>query len=245
MYINSFENDLIHFMVRIYLHNFLEIGSRIVTCTCKHLSFLNFIHERTMSVSIGDYNTGLICQSVWDNHIVNFIEEKFFGIFDEWFVFLRKEFLFFSLKFIIVWHFEISLSNIDNILLLILTKNVENVLVNWIIAENDFVAFADETDNQWWFFKYFSIFSTEIINLILDSLHFFNVIIERNEVSRASRRMPTSQRCEFVSVCFILKNTEFDCFAEFFVKFFISLFILFDNFLFCCFFLCLEFFFVH
>jgi hypothetical protein len=49
-YIDFLENNLVDFMMGINFHDFFEIGDRVVLGTGEHLSLLNFVHERGVTI---------------------------------------------------------------------------------------------------------------------------------------------------------------------------------------------------
>jgi hypothetical protein len=74
-----------------------------------------------VTVGVSDNDTWFVSESVRDNDIVHLLKQQFLGIVDERFILLGQELKFLSLQFIIIRHLEISLTNVDNILLI--TKN--------------------------------------------------------------------------------------------------------------------------
>jgi len=68
-------------VVRVYLEDLLEIRKGIVVrVSCKHLSFLDLIHKGAVAVAISYNNARLVCQSVRNDHVVNFFEQQLFSI---------------------------------------------------------------------------------------------------------------------------------------------------------------------
>jgi len=77
---------------------------------------LNFIHERTVTIAIGNNNTWFISKSIGDNDVSNFLEEQFFGITNKGLILFSKELELLPLSLIIIRHLEIALADINNIL---------------------------------------------------------------------------------------------------------------------------------
>ncbi len=74
-YIDFLENNLVDFMMGINFHDFFEIGDRVVLGTGEHLSLLNFVHERGVTIWVGDDDTWLVGESVGYDDVVDFFKE--------------------------------------------------------------------------------------------------------------------------------------------------------------------------
>jgi hypothetical protein len=75
-------------------------------------------------------------------------------------------------------------------LFLILPESIEDILINGIITENNFIASSDQAHNQRTFLKDGPVLTTEVVDLVLDGLHFGDVVIEGDHVGAGTGGVP-------------------------------------------------------
>lgn len=132
-----------------------------------------------MAISVSNYHARLIGQSAGNYHVVDLLKQNLLGKINIRFVLLGQELLHFSLPFSIVWHLEISLPHIHDILLsiqkyfaFIVPQNVEHIFVNGVVAQEYFVPFPHQPLYQGRLLENSSVLTTEEIDLVLNGLHF-------------------------------------------------------------------------
>jgi len=104
-------------VVGVNLEDLFEIRERVVIAIgVEHLGLLDLVHETAVAVGIRDDYAGLGGEAVGDDHVVYLLEQDLLCVLYKRLVFLGKEFLNFSLAFSVIWHLEISFSDIDDIL---------------------------------------------------------------------------------------------------------------------------------
>lgn len=97
---------------------------------------------------------------------------------------------------------------------LVLSEDVEDILVDGVIAEDHFVALADEADHQGRFFNDFPVLTAEEVDLVLDGLHLLDVVVEGDESLVAAGGLPAGERGQLLPVCLVLEYAQLDGLAE-------------------------------
>jgi hypothetical protein len=82
-YIDFLKDDLVDFVVRVYFEDLLEVLGWVIVGSCKDGGFLDFVHEGTVTIAVGNHHTWLICQSVGDYHVPYILEQKFLRILNK------------------------------------------------------------------------------------------------------------------------------------------------------------------
>lgn len=168
----KFENSL---RVGIWILSFLTVRVG--------LSLGNSFHVWGISVFRGDNNAWVINQSLGKSDGFEIIGEDLFQPVSQGSEHLLELLEFLSFQIIIIWELEVTLSDVGELLLLVLSEVLEGEFIDWVVQKENFVSLLEEFLEGWGIHELLLALTSDEVDVLLSWLGSSDILVKRGKFS--------------------------------------------------------------